>query len=83
MDASHQGLCRHLFFFGSLCVPGAAAKNFFGAIERRDVVFSASMVLLLNVQPLLAPPLNRVREFDVEVIDSGTYRDSSDWQAAD
>ena len=77
MDTSHKGLCRSPFFLGSFCVPRTAAKDFLGTVKRRNVVFGASMVFFTNVQPLLAPPLNGVREFDVEVVDRGANRNNN------
>jgi hypothetical protein len=42
------------FFLSSLCIPGAATIDFLGTVKRRNVVFSTSVVLLTDVQPLLA-----------------------------
>jgi hypothetical protein len=77
MDAGHQGFNGLLFFGSGLCVPGSTPLNFLGSFKWRDTIILRGSRFVLDVQPFLAPPLDRVREFHVEVINVGTDADTN------
>jgi hypothetical protein len=72
VDALHQGFGISLFLGSGFCVLGSASENFFGTLKQSNAVFLGAFTLILDVQPPPAPPLDGVREFDVEVIDIGS-----------
>jgi hypothetical protein len=49
MDSLHQRLCRRFLFFGGLCIPGSAVKDFCATIEGGDVVFQRVGALLADI----------------------------------
>ncbi|KAK1665923.1 hypothetical protein QYE76_054082 [Lolium multiflorum] len=44
-------------------------KDFLATIKRSDIVFLRITVFFMDIQPSFAPPLNRVKELDIEVFD--------------
>jgi hypothetical protein len=77
VDALHQSIRSCPFFGSSFSVPGSAPEDFCGTIERSNGVFLRVVVLLLDVQPPLAPPLDGVGEFDVKVVNFRTDADDN------
>jgi hypothetical protein len=77
MDASHQGFSGRSFFGSRLRVPASAPLNLFGSFKRRDTVLLGEGRLILDVQPFLAPPLDGVREFNIEIINIGANADAN------
>ena len=77
VDALHQGFSFRFFLGSGFCVPGSAPKDLCGTIKGSDAILLVADVFFLDVQPLFAPPLNGVGEFDVEVIDVGSDADAN------
>jgi hypothetical protein len=44
-------------------------KDFLATIKRSDIVLLRVIVLFMDIKPSFAPPLNRVRELDIEIFD--------------
>jgi hypothetical protein len=68
MDVGHQGFSGHFIFGSGLCVLGSAPLNFISRLKWRNAIFVGEGRLILYVHLFLAPTLDRVGEFYVEVI---------------
>jgi hypothetical protein len=80
MDASDQSFYGCPFFGSGFSIPRSAPLNFFVSVKGSNVVFLADKRLVLNVEPLPAPALDRIGEFDIKVVniwanayDNATY----------
>jgi hypothetical protein len=58
MDALHQGFGRRLFFGSGLCVPRSASENLFGSFKWSNAILLGVDILISDVQPSFAPPLD-------------------------
>jgi hypothetical protein len=77
MNTRHKCFCRRFLFFGSFSIPGAAAQNFGTSVERDYVVLNRIGTFFVYVEPPFAPPLDRIRKFDVEVINVSSDTDNN------
>jgi hypothetical protein len=77
MDAGHQSFSGCLFLGSGFCVPRSAPLDFFGSFKRRDTILLGGDVLVLDIQPFLAPTLDRVGELNVEIINVGANVDAN------
>jgi hypothetical protein len=77
MDALHQSIGSRLFFSSGFCVPRSASENFFGSFKWSNVILLGVDILILDVQPSFAPPLDRVGEFDVKIVNVGSNTDAN------
>jgi hypothetical protein len=77
MNTRHECLCRLFLFLGSFGIPGAAALNFGTSVERNYVVLNGVGAFFVNVEPLFAPSLDRIRKLDVEIVDISTNTDNN------
>ena len=51
-------------------------NDFLATIKRSDIVLLRVIVLLMDIKPSFEPPLNRVRELDIEIFDISADADN-------
>jgi hypothetical protein len=76
-DTSHERLCRLFLFFRSFGIPGTATLNPGTSVERNYVVLHRIGAFFVDVEPLFAPSLDRIRKLDVEIIDISPNTDNN------
>jgi hypothetical protein len=69
MDAGDQSVCSCLSFGCYFSIPRSAPLNFFVNVKGRNAVFLGVRRLIFYIEPLFAPTLDGVSEFDVKIID--------------
>jgi hypothetical protein len=69
VDASDEGFCGRLFFGSCFSIPRSTPLNFFVSGKGSNAVFLADKILVLNIEPLPTPALDRVGKFDVKIVD--------------
>ena len=77
VDALHQGFGSRPFLGSGFRVPRSASENFFGSFKWSNAILLGVDILILDVQPSFAPPLDGVGEFDVEIINVGSNADAN------
>ena len=68
-------LGRRNFFGSGFSIPGLALHNLFGEVEGSKPIFLGANLLVPHIEPLLPPPLHRVRKFQIEVFRLGSHGD--------